>query len=62
MRPKGKMEKRLKEVEIFRGWVKKYDDSIAVIADNHETFQTWLRKRGERYKDKEVKVLLVTEE
>ena len=59
------VEKRLNKVEsdieVFEGIIKVYGNFVAVISERGETFESWLRKRATRYKDREVKVILITD-
>jgi DNA-binding NtrC family response regulator len=47
-------------VETFNADIKMYGTFVAIIGDRDETLEAWLRKRSDRYKDKEVKLVLIT--
>ncbi len=49
------------ETEIFRGVVRVYRHFVAVIGEQDETLETWLRKRAVKYKDKSIKMILVAD-
>lgn len=58
---KDALKRFIPEVEIFRGQVRTWQDTIAIIAENNESFRSWLSKSKDKYNGKYIKVVLISQ-
>lgn len=55
------LKRYIPEVEIFRGQVRTWQKTIAIIAENNESFHSWLKKYQDKYNGKYIKVVLMSQ-